>query len=428
MGKTIGVVGLWHLGCVIATSWAKLGNKVIGFDQDAKRVQLLSTGKPPLYEPHLEESLRENLVQGRLSFTNTLSELSVCDFIFLSYDTPVREDDSTDSTILSDSVKMLKQVMKDGSILLVSSQTPAGFCRKLRDILHSSNSTLDIAYSPENLRLGEALDCYMKPGRIILGTTSTKTEERCRELFSQIDAEIISMGLESAEMVKHGINSFLANSIVFANHLAEICEYNGALIDEVVKGMKSDPRIGQKAYLAPGIGFSGGTLGRDLKVLQSINDSNAGFAKLFGVIHQMNSERKMAILQRTKKILGTLQGKKISALGVTYKPGTSTLRRSLPLEIIDLLIEEGVSVKIFDPKADFTELPSTHKYIVCKSIQEVLQKTNMAILLTEWNDFRQIDWKNVKTQMSEPIVFDTKNFLDATQLKKEGLQYYSVGK
>ena len=370
----------------------------------------MKSGKPPLYEPGLKESIDENVTSNKLSFTNDIHELAQCDFIFLSYDTPVREDDSTDATILSDSVNDLKTIMKNGSILIVSSQTPAGFCSELRSILQKENSSLDIAYSPENLRLGEALECYMKPGRIILGTADSNTELRCCELFSKIDADLVCMNLESAEMVKHGINSFLANSIVFANHLAEICESNGALIDDVVKGMKTDPRIGAKAYLAPGIGFSGGTLGRDLRVLQSVNDANAGFAKLFGLIHQLNGERKIAIVQRTKKMLGSLKEKKIAILGVTYKPSTSTLRRSLPLEIVDLLLADDAMVNVFDPKADFSELVGKPKFNVCLTVTDALTKADIAILLTEWKEFKTIDWDKEKTVMSQATIFDTKNF------------------
>ncbi len=424
----IGVVGLWHLGCIIATSWAKLGNNVIGFDYDGKRVENLNAGDPPLYEPGLKESINDAVVAKTLCFTNNIGDLSQCDFVFLAYDTPVRDDDSTDATILTDSVNDLKKVMKNGSVLIISSQSPAGFCRKLRSSLQTTNSTLDIAYSPENLRLGEALQCYMKPGRIILGTADPKTEMQCRKLFSQIVAELVCMNLESAEMVKHGINSFLANSIVFANHLAEICESTGANIDDVVRGMKSDPRIGTKAYLSPGIGFSGGTLGRDLKVLQSLNDSIKGYAKLFGIIHQLNGERKAAVVQRIRKNLGELRGKVIAVLGVTYKPGTSTLRRSLPLEIVDVLIANGVTVRVFDPKADYSEMTAPPKFLVCRSVSEALQKADMAILLTEWNEFKNIDWLTAKQQMSQHIVFDTKNFLDHKVLTEAGFTYFSVGR
>ena len=424
----IGVVGLWHLGCVISASWAKLGNNVVGFDEDAERVKRLNAGEPPLFEPGLKESIQEGMSAKRLTFTEKMSDLSGCDIVFLSYDTPVRDDDSTDATILTNSVNDLKQVMKNGSVLIISSQSPAGFCRKLRALLRTNNSTLDVAYSPENLRLGEALQCYMAPGRIILGTADAVTEEKCRALFSQIGAELLCMNLESAEIVKHGINSFLANSIVFANHLAEICEANGGVIDDVVKGMKSDPRIGTKAYLAPGIGFSGGTLGRDLKVLQSLNDSNKGYANLFGVIHKFNGERKKAIVERVKKILGELHGKTICVFGVTYKPGTSTLRRSLPLEIIDLLRSEGAAIKVFDPKADYSELSVAPSFTVCANFSDALKKADLALLLTEWSEFKQIDWNSAKQAMAQHIVFDTKNFLDQKRVTEAGIKYYSVGR
>jgi UDPglucose 6-dehydrogenase len=236
------------------------------------------------------------------------------------------------------------------------------------------------------------------------------------------------MNLESAEMVKHGINAFLANSIVFANHLAEICEFQGAIIDDVVRGMKSDPRIGSKAYLAPGIGFSGGTLGRDLKVLESVNNANHGFARLFGLIHEMNAERKIAIVQRVKRILGPLKGKKIGVLGVTYKPGTSTLRRSLPLEIVELLLTDEAIVNIFDPKADYNELADSQRFTVSSSVTDALAGADMALLLTEWNDFKAIDWIKEKAVMSGAVVFDTKNFLDASRLRSIGYTYYSVGR
>ena len=424
----IGVVGLWHLGCVISASWAKLGNNVVGFDYDIARVKNLNAGDPPLYEPGLKESLDEARTAKKISFTNTISDLSACDVVFLSYDTPVRDDDSTDATILTRSVNDLKKIMKDGSVLIISSQSPAGFCRELRALLQSTNSTLDIAYSPENLRLGEALQCYMKPGRIILGTADVVTEKKCRALFSQIEGDLLCMNLESAEVVKHGINSFLANSIVDANHLADICEARGAAIDDVVKGMKSDPRIGARAYLAPGIGFSGGTLGRDLRVLQSINESGTGYAKLFGLIHQLNGERKYAIVQRVKKILGGLSGTTIAVLGATYKPGTSTLRRSLPLEIIELLIAEGITVNVFDPKADYAELSAPPKFSICGSVLEAVKDADMVLLLTEWSEFKQIDWPTAKRSMKRSIIFDTKNLLDQKTLAEAGFTYYSVGR
>ena len=271
--EKIGIVGLWHLGTVLCAAWSKLGYKVIGFDYDKQRVNSLLKGIPPVFESGLSETLCTSLKDGLLSFSNDIQSLKECDFIFLSYDTPVLADDSSDLTILEKSVKEIRKVMKNDSILIVSSQSPVGYCTTLGSILKDENKTRDIAYSPENLRLGEAIHCYLNPGRIILGTSHAETERKCISLFSNITNKILSMNIPSAEMVKHGINSFLSTSIVFANNLADVCEESGANIDDVVKGLKSDPRIGQKAYLSPGIGFSGGTLGRDLKVLDKFNKS-----------------------------------------------------------------------------------------------------------------------------------------------------------
>jgi UDPglucose 6-dehydrogenase len=428
MRERIGIVGLWHLGCVLSASWAELGHTVVGFDYDKDRIAGLQNGKPPLYEPGLPEMITKNMAGGTLSYSNDLQSLKECDFVFLSYDTPVRDDDSSDTTILWTTVNDLAGVMKNGAILVVSSQSPAGYCRELRALMHEKNPSLEIAYSPENLRLGEAIACYLNPGRVILGTATEAAEKACLKLFQEIPGEVLAMSLESAETVKHGINSFLSNSIVFANHLADICEAKGARIDDVIRGMKSDPRIGQKAYLAPGIGFSGGTLGRDLKVLEKINNEMNGYAKLFGDIHAMNGERKYSIVGKIKKMLGDLAGKRIGVLGVTYKPGTSTLRRSLPLEIVDLLLAENASIQVFDPKADYSELKQAPEFTVCNSVDAAADQADVLVLMTEWKEFKDTDWPAVIKKMKGTKFFDTKNFLSEDAMNKAGFSYHSIGR
>jgi len=426
--KTIGVIGLWHLGCVLCASWSKLGNKVVGFDYDTGRVEGLKHGKPPIYEPELGEVIQDGMQNGNLAFSNEVKSLEACDFVFLSYDTPVGDDDDSDTAILERAVDDAKKVMKDNAVLIVSSQSPVGLCGALRSKMREENPTLELAYSPENLRLGEAIECYLNPGRIILGTASGTAEEKCVDIFSQIKADILSMNLESAEMVKHGINSFLAMSIVFANHLADMCEISGARIDDVVRGMKSDPRIGQKAYLAPGIGFSGGTLGRDLKVLDERNRRAEGDANIFGLIHSLNKERKETIVRRIEKILSGIKGRNMGLLGLTYKPGTSTLRRSVPLEIAKSLMSGGANVKLFDPKADYSELPSSDEFIIAKNIEEVSLSADALILLTEWEEFRVYDWQNIPKNMAGRAFFDTKNFLNEEEMVGLGFEFYSLGR
>ncbi|MDQ1239803.1 MAG: UDP-glucose 6-dehydrogenase [Thermodesulfobacteriota bacterium] len=428
MKRTIGVIGLWHLGCVLCAAWSRLGNKVAGFDYDRLRVEELRKGNPPLFEPGLGEAIQEGIRNENLTFSEDIACLGACDFVFLSYDTPVGDDDESDTSILERAVDDAKRVMKEGAVLIVSSQSPVGFCGALRSRLQEENATLDLAYSPENLRLGEAIACYLNPGRIILGTNSENAREKCAQLFSQIEADVLTMNLESAEMVKHGINSFLSMCIVFANHLSDICETTGACIDDVVKGMKTDPRIGPKAYLSPGIGFSGGTLGRDLQVLRKKNVEAKRNATIFGIIHDLNHARKQDIVCRLEELVGGLMHKRIGVLGLTYKPGTSTLRRSLPVEISDLIIEKGAEVKVYDPKADYAELQGDMKFEITHSIEAVAEKVDALILLTEWGDFKTYPWGEVAGRLKKPVFFDTKNFLDQTSMKSCGFQYYSIGR
>jgi UDPglucose 6-dehydrogenase len=414
----IGVFGLWHLGCTIAASWSKLGFNVIGYDYDYLTIDKLKNGIIPIFEPFLEEIINENLILGKLKFTHNQNDLSDCDYVFISYDTPVNNDDTSDISILTNSVTDLSKILKDNSIVIISSQTPVGICGELCKKLKNYNPTLELAYSPENLRLGEAIECYLHPDRIILGINNKKTETACLNLFSNIQGDVMCMNLESAEMVKHGINSYLSMSIVFANHLADVCSEKGANIKDVIMGIKSDPRIGNKAYLSPGIGFSGGTLGRDLKALKNTNVEGS---KLFGIIYDLNEERKYGIIRKIKKCFGNLKGKNIGVLGLTYKAGTSTLRRSLPIEIINLMIEEEAKVIAYDPKADYNDLILTDiNFLIAESISDLLKKVNYIIILTDWIDFKNFDWSSINKNIS---ILDTKNYLD---INNEKIKYYTL--
>jgi len=418
----IGVFGLWHLGCTITASWSELDKDVIGFDYDTKIVENLKNGTPPLYEPHLEHIIKNGIKNKNIQFTDNKLDFIDCDYVFVTYDTPVDDNDDSDTTILTQSINDLGKILKNDSVVIISSQSPVGFCSELRTLLKSHNDTLELAYSPENLRLGEAINCYLEPERIIIGTDNKKTEEKCLNIFREItnrnhwnedvNTELMCMSLESSEMVKHGINSFLATSIVFADHLSDICHNKGANMKDVVRGMKSDKRIGKKAYLTPGVGFSGGTLGRDLKVLQKINNKIlvAGEwkpARIFESVYKYNNSRKIVVLSRLVELFGGLKNKNIGVLGLTYKPGTSTLRRSIPLEIINLMIESGASIKAFDPKADYNELTEEPKFEICGSIKETIDNVDLIVILTEWDEFKIFNWDNVDIN-----IFDTKGFLD----------------
>lgn len=393
----IGIVGLWHLGCVLSAAWSKLGFKVVGFDYSKDLINNLNQIQPPIYEPNLEETLKLSIEKNKLSFTNDIKLLRDCDFIFLAYDTPVLDNDESDLTPLHKAIDGLGNILKDGTIVIVSSQTPAGTCQRFRNQLQKRNPTIELVYSPENLRLGEAIHCYLDPGRIIIGAESENAMSKTIDLFNKIQAEIITMNITSAEMVKHAINAFLANSIVFANHLSDLCAVSGANILDVIKGVKSDPRIGQKAYLSPGIGFSGGTLGRDLQVLARANTNSKQSSFLFESLLEFNADRKNVILNNVTNLLdGEFSKKIISVLGLTYKPGTSTLRRSLPLEIVKLLSQRGAKLKVYDPKANYEELDEEPLFKVCNSIDEAISESNLIILLPNGMNLKSIIGKKVQ--------------------------------
>jgi len=424
----IGVIGLWHLGCVLCAAWSKLGFKVTGFDYSKNLIHSLNQDQPPVYEPDLKKIITNAKEENKLNFSKDINSLKKCDFIFLAYDTPVLDNDKSDLSPLQKAIDQLENVLKEGTVVIVSSQTPVGTCQKFRNQLQMKNPTVELVYSPENLRLGEAIKCYLNPERIIIGAESELALSKIINLFRNIPAEIITMNIKSAEMVKHGINAFLANSIVFANHISDLCEVTGANILDVVKGMKTDPRIGQKAYLSPGIGFSGGTLGRDLRVLAKANQSYGQRAFLFESIMKFNSERKTVILDKVEHLLNEdLIDKTISVLGLTYKPGTSTLRRSLPLEIVNSLALKGAKLKVCDPKANYGEIIETFHFQICHSIEEAIEESNLIILLTEWEEFRKYKWENGLRIVTERKFFDTKNFLSDLGLSKIGYEYYGIG-
>jgi len=428
---TIGVVGLWHLGCTIAACWAKLGHTVRAVEFDETAIRHLQVGRAPIYEPQLEETLREASAEGRLSYSASPQVLSDCRFVFVSYDTPVRDDDTADPSVIEAALQRIGPYLDPRAIVIVSAQLPAGMAQQLRVYLKQFHKTLELAYSPENLRLGQALACYMKPGHIVIGADDTATGAAVAQLFAPMQATCLKMNLTSAEMTKHAINSFLAASITQANQWAELCEAVGADIHQVIHAIKYDPRIGQQAYLAPGIGFSGGTLGRDLQVLERLNRERAnGRAPIFGEIWRYNRSRITVVRHRCEQQFGKVRGITLALLGMTYKPGTSTLRRSLPVEIAADLARHGASVSVFDPRADWTETAPPSGVCVSDSPYAAASQADMLIVLTEWPEFLSLDYDRLKRLMVRPIIFDTKDCIKSLRpmLEALGFQILTIGR
>lgn len=419
----IAIVGLWHLGCVAAAAWLKLGFKITALDFDAHLIEDLSEGQPPLYEPDLDATLQAGLAKKQITFSSDPSKLACAEFVFLTYDTPVDDHDLYNLQILEQALEKISPHLTSKSILIISSQVPVGTCKKWQ-----ANKAYQIVYSPENLKLGEAIANYLHPGHIVLGCDDAKTLHRVKELFSAIPATYITMDVTSAEMTKHAINAFLASSITFANQLADACGFSGANFKQVTHAMKQDPRIGMKAYMKAGIGFSGGTLGRDLRILSLLNTSKGGGTfPFFQEIWQHNRQRPKLLVYKIGRILGSFQNKTVSFLGITYKPGTSTLRRSIPLEMAQDFVRKGAAVKVYDPKANWLEVPCSDGIVAVKNPYELGKDADFLLILTEWPEFKHLDFKLLGEHMHHKRLFDPYGyFFDrATDLKTAGFQTFN---
>jgi UDPglucose 6-dehydrogenase len=405
--NTIGVVGLWHLGCVVAASWLKLGHRVVGIDFCAETIDLLAKQKPPIYEPELEKTFQRGFEEQKLIFSFDPAQLKQCDFVFLAYDTPVDDNDYYDLRSLEAALVTIAPHLQTTAVLIVSSQVPVGTCGQWQKKMNNP-----IVYSPENLRLGEAVANYLNPGHIVIGSDCPYNLSLVKNLFTSIPATYLSMDWASAEMTKHAINAFLASSITFANQLSDACSLARADFYKISHAMKQDPRIGSKAYLNAGIGFSGGTLGRDLQILNEMNKSkNGGTFPLFGNIWQYNKKKPLSIVFKIGRILNHFKDKTVSILGITYKPGTSTLRRSIPLEIAQDLARKGVTVKVYDPKANWQEGTNLAGIVIFQNPYEIGIDSDFLLVLTPWPEFQELDFEYLGNTMHEKRIFDPYGFL-----------------
>lgn len=424
------VYGLWHLGSVTAACLSGYNFKVCGLDLNQEVTDRLKNGIPPLFEPDLEEIVRKGLSEGSLEFTSDPGEaLNGAEYVWVTYDTPVDDDDNADVELIAEKIRYIFPYLKDGAFVIVSSQVPVGFTRNMERLFAREypDKGVSFAYSPENLRLGKAVHTFKNPGRIIVGLRKASDLEKIRPLLEPICPDIISMKTESAEMTKHAINAFLATSVAFANELAVICENVGASAGEVEQGLKSETRIGPGAYLSPGTAFSGGTLSRDILFLSRLSADSNFPAYLINSVRQSNNYHRDWIKRKLNEIFPCLQGKNISVLGLTYKPGTDTLRRSYSVELCRWLADQKANVFCFDPLVK--SLPDHLRAVasLSDSIESSIRGSNCIVLSTEWPDFKQINSDIIIKCMFDAVVIDPKGFLQQLA-RDERVRYYSVGR
>lgn len=431
MSNKICVVGIWHLGAVVSVCLADLGYFVVGVDKDPKNVEDLNRGVPPLFEPGLEELLVGGLGSKRLSYTTNLSEaVRGSSYVLITFDTPVNERDKVDLSEIFATARELARHIKNSTTIIVSSQIPVGTCDQIKAIIKQDNRSLDfdIAYSPENLRLGQAIERFKHPDRIVIGADSTSTLDKVERFFDVISAPKVRMNLRSAEMTKHAINAFLATSISFANEIGNLCDEVGADALKVAEGLASDERIGQKLPLRPGLAFAGGTLARDLKVLQNLGDRSRYETYLIDGVLKVNERQNKFVIRKLEKIYGSVNNLTIGVLGLTYKAGTSTLRRSAAIEIIKDLTTGGAIVKAHDPEADPEEVKSHQEFEFCADPYAVAKDSDALVLITDWPEFKNLDFDLIRSSMKKPVLIDAKNMLNSEQLIAKGFIYSGVGR
>ena len=423
------VLGLWHLGSVTAACLASVGHDVTGLDSNSGIVEKLQKAEPPVSEPGLDGLIREGINAGQLRFTSDAKiAISSAEVLWVTYDTPVDENDQADVEFVFEEVLKLLSFLSIDTTVLVSSQLPVGSIRRFEDISAEKypEKNIRFAYSPENLRLGKSLDVFLHPDRVIIGVRRQEDREILNRLLGSITDNILWMGVESAEMTKHAINAFLGMSITFINEIASICENIGADAHEVERGLKSETRIGPAAYLSPGAAFAGGTLARDIEFLKDIGSLNNLVNPLISAVRKSNDEHKKWIQRRLFAVLGGLKGKRIAVWGLTYKPGTNTLRRSLSVEMCNWLQEQGAEIAVHDPSK--CELPDNWlgEVVRSKTPLEALEGACALVIATQWPEYREINVSDVENIVGQLAVFDSNRFLSDFN-KSPVISYYSVG-
>ena len=425
------VLGLWHLGAVTAACLAAGGHTVTGLDFDVDTIRHLQQGQPPLVEPGLAELVKQGLANGGLRFTSEIAEaVTGAAVVWVTYDTPVDVDDRADVEYVVERVTRLFPFLEENTFVLISSQLPVGTTRRLEQSYAATGRAqhVSFAYSPENLRLGKAIEVFTHPDRVVVGLRSEADRDRVATLLRPCTDHIEWMSVESAEMTKHALNAFLATSVTFINEIAAICEQVGADAKEVERGLKSEVRIGPKAYLGPGGAFAGGTLARDIAFLTQIGTDQHVPLHLIPGVRASNDEHRNWPHRKLQSLLGEVRGKRVAVWGLTYKPGTDTLRRSSSIELCRWLSEQGALVRAHDPAVKVLPDDLAHAIELCSTASAALEGAAALIVATEWPEYQTVSADAVVALMSsQPSVIDANRFLVKTLGCDSHVQYAAVG-
>jgi UDPglucose 6-dehydrogenase len=431
----IAVVGTGYVGLVTGTCFAETGNQVICVDINEKKVKSLHEGVIPIFEPGLDVLFERNTKEGRLHFTTNLAEaIEKAQIIFLALPTPPGEDGSADLSYILGVAKDLGGLITDYKVIVDKSTVPVGTAEKVSSILAEqlSKKLFDVVSNPEFLREGVAVEDFMKPDRVVVGTRSERARKLMKQLYEPFVRQgnpIYFMDERSAELTKYAANSYLAMRISFMNEIANLCEKTGANVDQVRIGMGSDSRIG-KRFLFPGIGYGGSCFPKDVQALaKTASDFSYDF-KILKSVMKVNGIQKGVLTKKIKKYYkNELTGKTIAVWGLAFKPNTDDIREAPALVIIDELLQLGAKVRAFDPEAmDNVRVIYGDRITFCKTMYETLEGADSLAIMTEWGEFRAPDFERMGSLLSEKVIFDGRNLYDLDTVKEHGFNYMSIGR
>ncbi|MCU7548021.1 UDP-glucose/GDP-mannose dehydrogenase family protein [Chitinophagaceae bacterium LB-8] len=430
----ISVVGTGYVGLVTGTCLAETGNQVTCVDIDERKVNMLQGGRITIYEPGLEKLFERNLKEERLQFTTSLADgIRDAEIVFLALPTPPGEDGSADLKYILGVAEDIGKLLQDYKVIIDKSTVPVGTAEKVHAaIARNYKGEFDVVSNPEFLREGVAVDDFMKPDRIVIGTTSERAQKLLTDLYAPYVRQgnpILFMDERSAELTKYAANSFLATKISFMNEVAQLCERLGADVDMVRKGIGSDERIG-KRFLFPGIGYGGSCFPKDVKALvHSANEVDYDF-QILSAVMEVNERQKQHLVQKIKDYYsGSIAGKHFALWGLAFKPNTDDIREAPALEIIDALVENGAVITAYDPEAmKNVKTLIGDKIRFAESQYECLEGADALIIATEWNEFRTPDFDKITSALKEMVVFDGRNLFDVAAMQEKGFYYESIGR
>ena len=428
------VIGTGYVGLVAGTCLAEMGNDVICVDNNKEKLEQLKHGIVPIYEPGLEELIKVNVSENRLSFSDDLASAVQKSLIcFIAVGTPQGEDGSADLKYVYQVAREIGKALNGYKVIVDKSTVPVGTAEAVTQIIKSqTKEEFDVVSNPEFLKQGAAVDDFLKPDRVVIGSDSQRATDIMQELYSpflRTGNPVIIMDVKSAEMTKYAANSFLAVKISYANEIANICEKVGADAEMVRIGMCSDKRIGQQ-FLFPGLGYGGSCFPKDVKaLLKTAKDSGCGY-EIIEAADKVNKKQRKLFLQKIYNHFGeNLTGKTFAVWGLAFKPKTNDMREAPAITIINDLLDKGAKVQAYDPKAfDCAELIFGNKITYAKSSYDALKDADALLLLTEWNEFRRPDFEKIKSLLKQPVIFDGRNQYNGARLIQKGFSYYQVGK